>query len=177
MAKRLLNWIFVHLIPFAPPLWITIIHLSLFTLSASRPLAFQRHGSLSTFWRIIIILLRAAWFWFAWIHACGTFYTNIIQPGEDYSQGDIFQRRRLALASPRRCRHRAIRGTAGHAANVNNCRTAQTEGTDTRGQMAQTNAGQIIYRLLWNQSALHISYSVCLNVWAAEDVRLTQGQR
>jgi len=49
-----------------------------------------------------LIKMSLVRFWLRWINRCGTFHTDIILPCEEYSQGDIFQRRRPALASPRR---------------------------------------------------------------------------
>ena len=61
---------------------------------------------------------KIARLWLAWSHGGGTFRANIIPPWEDYSSGDIFRRRRSALASPRRRHHRVMRydsGTARHS--------------------------------------------------------------
>ena len=38
----------------------------------------------------------------AWSHGGDTFHANIIPPGEHYSRGDRFRRRRTAISSPRR---------------------------------------------------------------------------
>jgi len=106
-------------------------------------------------------------FWLAWIHGGGTFHDNIIPPWDDYSRGDIFRRRRPALASPRRRHHRAIRYdscTQQSWSAANNRRTApravsvrpgtapclRTNGTQKRNRDGKTpeqrNFRQIIYR-------------------------------
>jgi len=60
----------------------------------------------------MILLDRRAKSWLAWIHGGGIIHASI-PPWEDYSRGDIFRRRRPALASPRSRHHRAIHYDSG----------------------------------------------------------------